>query len=240
MKKKSIKPYNNTNKTKSEEIEEMFDNISSSYDKLNSILSLGIDKIWKKKLLSTLSSIELKNVLDCACGSGAVSISIYKKFKCNVTGIDLSSKMLQLAKEKSCKIKQLQFLKMNGENLGFKDNKFDAVTIAYGIRNYNNPLKGLKEMYRVLNKNGIIIVLELSQPKNFFIRSLYNFYFYNFIPTIGKLISKDSRAYSYLPKSVSNFPQNNLFIELLKKSGFKNCYFKTMTMGTCTLYFGKK
>ena len=242
MKSETVLPYKNQKGEKTEQVETMFDSISSSYDALNMVLSFGINILWRKKAIKILEKEKTTLLLDSACGSGDISLAYAKRNTIPIIGVDISEKMLAVAQKKALKNKyeHLTFQKMNGERLSFEDNSFDAVTIGYGIRNYADPLSGLKEKYRVLKPEGVIIILELTQPRNRILKYLYAIYSHTLIPFIGKLVSSDSRAYSYLPKSIEAFPQGEKFIALLEKAGFIECNMNRLTFGICTLYFGRK
>ncbi|MEC9209857.1 MAG: bifunctional demethylmenaquinone methyltransferase/2-methoxy-6-polyprenyl-1,4-benzoquinol methylase UbiE [Bacteroidota bacterium] len=236
-----VTPYKNS-KSKKEQVITMFDNIAESYDFLNHSLSLGMDKIWRKKAIKKLSN-NPKNILDIATGTGDFAISAAKYTQAQITGIDISKKMLNIG------VKKIQQKKLNtritlqnedSENLPFNDNSFDAITSGFGVRNFEDLSKGLSEMYRVLNTNGMIAILEPSTPKHFPLKQLYNLYFHHILPTIGYWISKDKNAYKYLPESVDAFPAGDNFISKLKKSGFKECKYFSLTFGIVSLYIAIK
>jgi len=238
----SVTPYNN-NQAKKKQVEVMFDNIAPTYNFLNHTLSLGIDKSWRNKVVKLLQDSKPLNILDIAAGTGDLSFAMLKLKPKKITGIDLSNKMLEVGKTKAKKKKledKIEFTQGDSENLNFETNSFDAVTCAFGVRNFENLDAGLSEMHRVLKNGAKVVILEFSQPKNKFISWSYNIYFKKILPTIGNLISKDKRAYTYLPDSVSNFPYGDSFLKHLKKAGFKNTKSKIVTFGIASIYSGIK
>jgi demethylmenaquinone methyltransferase/2-methoxy-6-polyprenyl-1,4-benzoquinol methylase len=241
---KTVTPYNNGQATKKEQVADMFNNISKTYDFLNHFLSLGIDIIWRKKAINELKKDQPKNILDVATGTGDFAfeaLSILKPEK--ITGVDISAGMLEIAKQKIAKrnLGHLFEVKLgDSEKLPFADNTFDAVTVAYGVRNFENLEAGLADIFRVLKPGGKAVVLEFSKPKAFPIKQLYNFYFNYITPGIGKLFSKDSRAYSYLPESVAAFPDGKNFTNLMDKVGYKNTKVRPLAFGICSIYTGVK
>lgn len=241
---KTVTPYNDGQATKKEQVADMFNNISKTYDFLNHFLSLGIDIIWRKKAINELKKDQPKNILDVATGTGDFAfeaLSILKPEK--ITGVDISAGMLEMAKQKIAKrnLGHLFEVKLgDSEKLPFADNTFDAVTVAYGVRNFENLEAGLADIFRVLKPGGKAVVLEFSKPKAFPIKQLYNFYFNYITPGIGKLFSKDSRAYSYLPESVAAFPDGKNFTNLMDKVGYKNTKARPLAFGICSIYTGVK
>ena len=239
-------------------VRSMFDSIAPTYDKLNHILSHNIDKIWRKavkrivKNLKTSKSENLKNtsqilrfsdsqVLDVACGTADSTIALAKAGIPSVTGIDISEGMLKVGEEKVKDLNLSSAINLKAEdceNLSFDDNTFDAAFIAFGIRNFEDKKKGLHELKRVLKHNGHLLILELSVPQNKILLSLYKLYFLNILPFIGKKISGDSRAYTYLPQSVMNFPEPKEFLQMMEECGFKNVRQKALTFGLCRIYEG--
>lgn len=240
----TVLPYKDSDKGKKKQVAEMFDNIAHRYDFLNHFLSLNIDKIWRRKSIKFLSKEKAKNILDVASGTGDFAIQIQKSLKPEkIVGIDISTGMLKVGEEKVKKknlSEVISFQEGDSENIQLNDNHFDAATVAFGVRNFENLNKGLSEMYRVLKPDGEIVVLEFSRPEKFPIKQLYNFYFKRILPTIGRLFSKDTSAYTYLPASVDAFPYGEKFIEKLKDVGFKNTQEKKLTFGIASIYFGKK
>ena len=240
-----VKPYE-ADGSKTQQVSKMFDNIAKHYDFLNHFLSLGIDKIWRRKMIAELVEVQPKRILDVATGTADVAINTIKQLKIKdlkIVGVDISNEMLNVGRKKLVTegVNDVIELKLgDSENLPFDGNNFDAVTVAYGVRNFENLERGLAEMHRVLRANGKIVVLEFSRPRIFPFRQLFNFYFKNILPTIGKLTSKDARAYSYLYESVQAFPDGDDFLTVLNKVGFKNTSCTSLTLGICSLYVGYK
>ena len=224
-------------------VRSMFDNIAPTYDKLNHILSLNIDKIWRKKAVKRIVK-NLKNsesqVLDVACGTADSTIALAKAGIPSVTGVDISEGMINVGREKisALKINNINLRVEDCENLSFDDNTFDAAFIAFGIRNFEDKKKGLNELHRVLKDNAHLLILELSVPQNKLLLSLYKLYFLNILPFIGKKISGDDKAYTYLPNSVMNFPKPKEFMLMMEECGFKNVKQKPLTFGLCRIYEG--
>jgi len=239
----TVIPYKENVGGKKEQVATMFNNISKKYDFLNHFLSLGIDIVWRKKAIRLLKDSQPKQILDIATGTGDFAIAALKLNPDKVTGIDISEGMLAVGKEK-IKSKGLQDkieLKLgDSENLEFNDNTFDAYTVGFGVRNFENLEKGLSEMLRVLKPNGTAIILEFSKPKAFPIKQLYNFYFNKVLPGIGKLVSKDDSAYTYLPESVNAFPDGDKFISILTKVGYKNPKNIPLMFGIASIYKASK
>ena len=239
---KEVKPYNK-NASKKEEVKEMFNNISHKYDFLNHFLSLGIDKIWRKKSIQLLKSSNPKIILDIATGTGDFAIAALKLNPDKVIGIDISTGMLEKGREKLKKKKlneKIELREADSENLPFEDNYFDAITVGFGVRNFENLEKGLAEMLRVLRPEKTAIILEFSKPKKFPVKQSFSFYSKVIIPTFGKLFSKDKRAYTYLPESVKEFPEGKEFVAILEKVGYKNVKTKLVSGGIATIYYGNK
>lgn len=239
-----ITPYKDNKSGKKEQVAQMFNNIARRYDFLNHFLSLGIDNLWRKKAIKCISDIAPNPLmLDVASGTGDLAIAALKLNPQKVIGIDISTEMLNVGIKK-IKRKGYQNLielkKGDSENLEFHDNTFDGITAAFGVRNFENLNKGLSEMYRVLKPKGKIVILEFSKPKIFPVKQFYNFYFKAILPLLGKLISKDNSAYTYLPESVNQFPERELFIQKLEQVGFKNCSFKPLSFGIASLYWAYK
>lgn len=241
--KKEVKPYGNDSKSKKEEVAEMFNNISGKYDFLNHFLSLGIDKIWRKKAVKMLREIQPKRVLDIATGTGDFAIESLKLNPTEIVGIDISSGMLEKGREKMVKRKVDHIISMqlgDSEDLPFEDNYFDGLTVGFGVRNFENLEKGLAEMLRVIRPGGKAIILEFSRPKKFPIKQGFNFYSNTIIPILGKTISKDAKAYTYLPESVAAFPEGKDFEVILEKLGYKNISSTLVSGGIATIYQGTK
>ena len=236
-----VTPYNNS-KSKKEQVTIMFDNIAESYDFLNHSLSLGMDNVWRKKAIKKLRN-NPKTILDIATGTGDFAVSAAKYTQSQITGIDISQGMLDFGIKKIAQKKlnkRITLQKADSENLPFNNNSFDAITAGFGVRNFENLNKGLSEMHRVLNTNGMVAILEPSTPKFFPLKKLYNLYFHHVLPIIGSWISKDKNAYKYLPESVDAFPSEGEFIAKLEKAGFKECKHFSLTFGIVSLYVAIK
>jgi demethylmenaquinone methyltransferase/2-methoxy-6-polyprenyl-1,4-benzoquinol methylase len=237
-----VKPYQEET-GKKEQIEKMFDSISGRYDFLNRFLSLGTDIYWRKLMVNRLRKKQPKNILDIATGTADVAIAMRKISPDQIIGLDLSEGMLEIGREKVKKkgLSQLiQLVKGDSENLPYQENTFEAVTVAFGVRNFENLLKGLSEMNRVMKPGGKVVILEFSRPRIFPIKQLYDFYFRYFCPWWGKLISKDDSAYRYLYESVNVFPEGENFLEVAQKAGFKELKAERVTFGIVSLYTGVK
>ena len=205
-----IKPQQNSSKSKKKQVANMFDNIAKSYDFLNHTLSFGMDFYWRKKAIEKLTN-KPKMILDVACGTADFAIAASKLEKVQITGIDISKKMLEIGRKKVEQKgleKQIKLQLADSENLPFESDSFDAITAGFGVRNFENLELGLLEMKRVLNENGIAVILEPSKPKAFPVKQIYSAYFHYILPFLGRIISKDNRAYNYLPESVDAFPEN--------------------------------
>ncbi len=239
-----IVPYKQSSESKKEQVAEMFDNIAFRYDFLNRFLSAGIDVSWRKKAINKLKDINPQNILDVATGTGDVAILTAKMLKpAKITGIDISEGMLDVGRKKIADLGLTQTIELvsgDSEKINFPDNNFDAITVAFGVRNYQNLEKGLQEMYRVLKPGGKLVVLEFSKPKNVFFKGFYNFYMNYIAPGFGKMFAKNRCAYQYLNDSVQKFPEGQDFIHILEKNGYANTGNKALTMGICTLYWGLK
>ncbi len=221
----------------------MFDNISGNYGFLNHFLSLGIDIAWRKKAIRQLKDLQPKQILDIATGTGDFAIEALALKPDKVTGVDISEGMLAVGRQKMKKKgldQKIELLSGDSEALQFEDNKFDAVIVSFGVRNFEHLEKGLADMYRVLKPGGRTVILEFSKPKSFPFKQLYHFYFKWILPKIGNTISKDQAAYTYLPESVRAFPDGQNFLEILEKVGFKNTQCKPLTLGISSIYIGTK
>ena len=243
MSKIEVKPYNQVDKSKKQEVAEMFDNISARYDFLNHFLSLGIDKIWRRKAIKQLRSIPVKKIIDIATGTGDFAMAALKLNPEEVIGLDISAGMLAVGEQKMIKNKVDSIIKMqlgDSENIPYDSNYFDALTVGFGVRNFENLELGLTEMLRVLKPGGKAVILEFSKPKRFPIKQIFGFYSRYFIPFFGKRISKDAQAYSYLPESVAAFPEGKDFEDILRKIGYKNIESTLVSGGIATIYAGIK
>lgn len=241
---KTVTPYQNQQGTKKEQVADMFNNISKTYDFLNHFMSLGIDIIWRKKAINELKKDKPQLILDVATGTGDFAfeaLGILKPKK--IIGVDISQGMLDIAKQKIAKrglSDKFEVKLGDSEKLPFEADEFDAVTVAYGVRNFENLETGLADIHRVLKPGGKAVVLEFSKPKVFPVKQLYKFYFNYITPGIGKLFSKDARAYTYLPESVAAFPDGEAFTGLMQKAGFKNTKSRPLAFGICSIYTGIK
>lgn len=234
-----IKPYKESDLTKKEQVSDMFDEISEGYDNLNRVISLGMDQSWRRKVIASILAHQPQNVLDIATGTGDLAISLAEHGLKNIVGLDLSKGMLAVA-DKKIKDKHLEDkIKTqvgDSENLPFEDNSFDAICVAFGVRNFENLAKGLLEIHRVLKPGGLFIVLETAVPQKFPLRQGYAVYTRFVLPTIGKLFSKDRSAYSYLSESASHFPCGETFNTILREVGFVDVVDKPQTMGVASIY----
>lgn len=243
MERKEVKPYGDSNRSKKDEVAEMFNNISGKYDFLNHFLSLGIDKLWRKKAVKMLKEIQPKRILDIATGTGDFAIESLSLAPTEVVGIDISEGMLEKGREKMVKRKVDNIVSMrlgDSEDLPFEDNYFDALTVGFGVRNFQNLEKGLAEMLRVVRPGGKLIILEFSKPKKFPVKQYFQFHSKYIIPFFGKVISKDASAYTYLPESVAAFPEGKDFEDVMKKMNYKNIAAQTVSGGIATIYSGTK
>ncbi|WP_162342619.1 bifunctional demethylmenaquinone methyltransferase/2-methoxy-6-polyprenyl-1,4-benzoquinol methylase UbiE [Cyclobacterium salsum] len=239
----SVVPYKDKKEGKKQQVASMFDNISKKYDLLNHLLSLGIDIIWRKKAIKMLQKDQPKLILDIATGTGDFAIEALVLKPEKVIGVDISEGMLQEGRKKmkQKKLEHLIELQLgDSEKLLFEENKFDAVIVSFGVRNFENLEKGLADMYRVLKPGGKTVILEFSKPKKFPMKQGYSFYFKYILPQIGRMISKDHSAYTYLPESVKAFPDGRDFLGILEKVGFKQTQCKTLTFGISSIYTGIK
>lgn len=240
----SVVPYKEKNSSKSEQVAEMFDNISPKYDFLNRLLSGGIDVYWRKKALKMIKNEPNKLILDIATGTGDLAIEAIKQLNPDkIVGVDLSEGMLSVGRQKIQKLNLQDKISMqmgDSEKLLFDDNTFDTVIVSFGVRNYENLLAGLTEMYRVTKPGGTCLIVEFSKPTMFPFKQLYWFYTTKILPFIGNLVSKDNSAYSYLPESMLAFPAGKDFLEVFDKSGYKNTTATALSFGICSVYIGKK
>ncbi len=238
-----LRPYD-TPSNKGDQVEQMFDSIAENYDLLNHALSMGIDKGWRKKSILSLKKNNPQSILDIATGTGDLALLAYKLLKPKeILAIDLSEKMMDIGRKKVSKENLddiISFKKQDCLNLDIADNSFDAAIVAFGVRNFEDLDKGLQEILRVLKPKGQLMILELTSPKSFPMKQAYWLYSKIFIPTVGRFISKDKAAYSYLPKSIQLFPQGKEMTGILSRNGFQNATYKKYTFGICTMYLGNK
>lgn len=239
-----VTPYQEAEVSKKGQVTKMFDKIAPYYDHLNRILSLGIDIIWRKKAIRLLQKSQPKFILDIATGTADLAIEAAKVIKPNkIIGMDISANMLEIGNKKIAKLDLDDVIQLDlgdSENLAYESNQFDAVMAAFGVRNFENLEKGLSEMLRVLKPGGSLVVLEFSKPRYFPLKQLFNIYFKFILPVIGKIRSKDEKAYKYLYESVQVFPDYDQFTEILDKLGYKNSSYKVLSAGICCIYSAKK
>jgi demethylmenaquinone methyltransferase / 2-methoxy-6-polyprenyl-1,4-benzoquinol methylase len=239
----TVVPYKELEDSKKQQVGKMFDNISHKYDFLNHFLSAGIDIVWRKKAIKMLKGRANNQLLDIATGTGDFALEALALNPDNIIGVDISEGMLEVGREKIKKrgLEHIIQLKTgDSENLPFEDNKFDTIIVSFGVRNFENLQKGLSEMNRVLKPGGMVLVLEFSQPESFPFKQLYNFYFKNILPLIGKIISKDNSAYSYLYESVSVFPYGERFLKEMQNVGFNKTKCRKLTLGIASIYTATK
>lgn len=242
-KQEEIKPYNNEEE-KGVQVEQMFDNIAHSYDKLNHRLSWNIDKLWRNKALKRLKPYSPQRMLDIATGTGDFAIQATKTLNPKeLVGVDISEGMMEVGRKKIAQLGMdgvVSFKRDDCMNLSFEDESFDAVTAAFGIRNFGDLEKGLAEMLRVLKTSGHLCIVELTTPVRFPMRQLFKIYSHTVLPIYGRLISKDKTAYNYLTATIEAFPQGETMVEILKKIGYSKATFRRMTFGICTMYIAEK
>jgi demethylmenaquinone methyltransferase/2-methoxy-6-polyprenyl-1,4-benzoquinol methylase len=239
-----VVPYHDSGLNKKEQVADMFNSIAHRYDFMNRFLTAGIDVRWRKKAISQLKDLAPQKILDVATGTGDVAIMTWQMLKpAKIIGIDISEGMLELGRKKLEKAglsDKIELQKGDSEVIRFEDNSFDAVTVAFGVRNFQHLEKGLKEMLRVLRPGGKLVVLEFSKSKNPFFAALCNFYMNVITPAIGSLFAKNKDAYQYLNDSVQAFPEGQTFLTIMNEAGFTQTYLKTLSFGICTIYCGSK
>ena len=237
-----VNPYNN-NTGKKNEVRAMFNSIARSYDFLNHFLSFGVDYLWRRRTIRELKKYSPESVLDMATGTGDLAILAAKKIKAKITGIDLSPEMIEVGKEKVIKRNlenRISFEVGDSENINYTDNTFDAAMVAFGVRNFENLEAGLKELSRVLKPTQPLLVLEFSKPTLFPFKQFYHFYSFKLLPLIGRIVSKDSWAYTYLPESINAFPGGDDFIDIMRSCNFENCKQISLSAKIATIYIGHK
>src|SRR5690554_6714698 len=241
---KKVKPYKESSEGKKKQVEQMFDTISENYDGMNRIISLGSDVSWRKKVIARVAAKNPRNILDIATGTGDLAIQFAEKTTIEqIIGLDLSEGMLSVARKKVSDkpiSKRIKFIQGDSEALPFDDNHFDAITVSFGIRNFEDLDKGLSEILRVLRKDGIFVILETSVPTKFPFKQGYHFYTRNILPLMGRLFSKDKVAYQYLSESASVFPFGQELNNILRKTGFRNVENEPQTFGVATIYTATK
>ena len=240
----TIVPFKDSAVSKKEQVAEMFNKIAFRYDFLNRILSGGIDRSWRKKAIAELKDLKPKTILDVATGTADMPVMLVKILSPDkVIGIDISEAMLEQGRKKIEKLNLTQKINLqtgDAENIFFSNASFFAVTVAFGVRNFQNLEKGLHEMHRILKPDGKLVILEFSKPVKGYFLSLYKIYLRVIAPRIGKIVSGSHDAYKYLSDSVNAFPEGDAFIEILKKTGFRDTYLRKLSMGICTIYCGTK
>lgn len=237
-----VKPYSNEGE-KREQVEVMFDNIAKEYDRYNYLASFNIDRIWRKRAISSLKPFAPRRILDIATGTGDLALLINKRLKPEtVIGCDISEGMMQVAREKCRKrgVTNIRFEKEDCTALSYADNSFDAVTSSFGVRNFQELEKALGEMQRVLCPGGHLVILELSSPTHFPMKQLFPIYAKYVMPTLGRIFSKDTKAYEYLPESIAAFPQGEVMQKIIRNAGFSKVEFRRFTGGVCTFYLATK
>lgn len=240
---KTVKPYK-AEGSKKQQVSSMFDRIAPYYDFLNRLLSLGIDTIWRKKAIGLLKEEQPQKILDVATGTADVAIEAANQLNpAAIVGVDISVEMLEVGRKKIRRKGLQEIIRLeegDSENLPFPDNTFDALTVAFGVRNFEDLEQGLREMQRVLKPGGKVVILEFSKPTIFPFRQLYHFYFKNILPFVGKFTSKDPKAYRYLYESVQAFPDGDQFLNILSQTGYKSNRCIPLTLGVCSIYLGEK
>lgn len=240
---KKITPYKDSQLGKKEQVAQMFDNISKNYDGLNRVISFGIDVKWRKKVIKIISKNNPKKILDIATGTGDLAIMMADLQPEEIIGLDISAGMLAVGKEKIAEKKLSNLISMvlgDSENIPFEDNYFDAITVSFGVRNFENLDKGLKEILRVLKPGGTFVVLETAVPTKTPYKQGYHIHSKYILPLVGKLFSKDKTAYSYLSESANSFPFGEAFNNILKKNGFSSCRDIPVTFGVASIYTATK
>ncbi len=239
-----ITPQAGSTLSKKEQVADMFDSIAHRYDFLNRFLSVGIDKGWRRKALKQLKEVAPQNLLDVATGTADVAIMAQKILSpAKTVGIDISEGMLQIGRKKIAELNfsnKISLISGDSEHIPFDDNSFDAVTVAFGVRNFSYLTVGLQEIRRVLKPGGKLVVLEFSKPQSSLIKPFYNLYMERIAPWFGKKFSKNKDAYQYLNESIKNFPEGENFTQILKQTGYQDVQRKPLTMGICSIYCGKK
>jgi demethylmenaquinone methyltransferase/2-methoxy-6-polyprenyl-1,4-benzoquinol methylase len=240
----NIVPFKGSEQSKKEQVASMFDQIAFRYDFMNRFLSGGIDVYWRKRAIKELKELKPQYVLDVATGTADVALTTWKYLQPNkIIGIDISEGMLDLGKQKVAKLllnNHIELQKGDSEAINFPDNTFDAVTVAFGVRNFENLEKGLSEMYRVVKPGGKVVILEFSKPRKVWFKGFYNLYMKIIAPQAGRWLTNSKDAYQYLNKSVKAFPEGETFLHILNKVGFSDTTLKRLSLGICTIYCARK
>ena len=238
-----MKPYNEED-SKKEQVRDMFDNIAPTYDRLNHILSINIDRLWRRRVVRLVRPMHPRRILDVATGTGDLAIAMAHKIPdCRILGVDLSEQMLAIAQEKVKARGMDEHITLSvgdAEHLDIADGSVDVVTVAFGVRNFENIELGLREMHRTINEGGHIVILAFSTPRSRLFGALYRWYSHKVLPFIGRLISRDGAAYDYLPSSVDEFPSSERFMEMLREAGFKNCKARSQSFGIAQIYTAER
>ena len=238
-----IKPYKDSELGKKEQVTQMFDTISTNYDGLNRVISLGIDVKWRKKVVKIVGENHPKQILDIATGTGDLALMMANLNPDKIIGLDISAGMLEVGKQKINKAnlsKKIDMIVGDSEEMPFENDTFDAITVSFGVRNFANLDKGIKEIARVLKPTGVLVILETSNPTNFPFKQGYKFYTNFILPLVGKLFSKDKVAYTYLSESANSFPFGEVFNNILRKNGFSDVKHNPVTFGVATIYTARK
>lgn len=240
VKAEHINPYTADTRRKGEQVRDMFDAIAPAYDFMNRAMTLGIDKLWRAKAVRMVRRQSPGSILDVATGTADLAIKLARDIpQAHVTGVDLSEGMVEIGREKVENVGlsgRISLSVADCLSLPFDDESFDAITVAYGVRNFEHLIEGYREMFRVMHRGGMLCVIELSTPTSPVVKPLYRFYTRRIIPTVGRLVSHDSRAYTYLPESIAAVPQGKRMLELMEEAGFTSTAFRPLTFGTCTIY----
>ena len=238
-----MKPYNQED-SKKEQVRDMFDNIAPTYDRLNHILSINIDRLWRRRVVRIVRRLHPGHILDVATGTGDLAIAMARKITdCKIHGVDLSEQMLTIAREKVAARgmdEQISLSVGDAEHLEVADGSVDVATVAFGVRNFENLEQGLREMHRTIKEGGTIVILEFSTPRSRIFGAIYRWYSHKVLPFIGRLISRDGAAYDYLPSSVDEFPSPERFMEILREAGFKSCKARSQSFGIAQIYTAER
>lgn len=239
-----MKPYNSSDKSKKEEVQEMFDNIAPTYDRLNHLFSLSIDKIWRRRVVRIVRRLKPMHILDLATGTADLAIKMAQRIpEAHIMGVDLSENMLSVAAEKIRRRgldDHIALYQGDAENLEMSDGVVDIVTVAFGVRNFGNIEQGLSEIMRTLRSGGHIVVLEFSMPSNALVRKAYGLYSNHVMRPVGSMVSHDDKAYDYLPASIAEFHQPDEFMDIMRSVGFEDCYRRSQSLGIAQIYVGRK
>lgn len=243
VKAEKVNPYDD-NRSKTEQVREMFDSIAPAYDFMNRAMTFGIDKLWRAKAVGMIRRADPRRILDIATGTGDLAIRLARKLKAaSITGVDLSEGMIEIGRKKAADAgldDRIDLFTADCLALPMEDDTYDCVTVAYGVRNFEHLLQGYREMLRVLRPGGMVCVIELSTPTSSIIKPLYDFYTRRIIPAAGRIVSKDTRAYSYLPESIAAVPQGDDMLAIMREAGFADTRHRPLTFGACTIYTARK